>query len=136
MSKVHKPLVLRGARQVGKTTLINQFSTEFDNYLYLNLDRKRDCKLFMEDDIPMLIDKIHIHCQKRKSDGSTLLFIDEIQNSPKAVLLLRYFKEECTISNERYYFSQCLILQNNIILFRWKLSTFAHELWQRESIHI
>lgn len=87
-------MVLRGARQVGKTTLINQFSTEFDNYLYLNLDRKRDCKLFMEDDIPMLIDKIHIHCQKRKSDGSTLLFIDEIQNSPKAVQLLRYFKEE------------------------------------------
>jgi len=90
----HKPLVLRGARQVGKTTLIEQFATGFDNYLYLNLDRKRDRDLFVEDDIPTLIDRIHIHCRKRKTDGTTLLFIDEIQNSPEAVRLLRYFKEE------------------------------------------
>ena len=90
----HKPLVLRGARQVGKTTLINQFATEFDNYLYLNLDRKRDLELFSEDDISTLIDRIHIHCRKRKIDGKTLLFIDELQNSPDAVRQLRYFKEE------------------------------------------
>ena len=93
-SPEHKPLIIRGARQVGKTTLINQFSEEFDNYLYLNLDRKRDCSLFVEDDIPTLIDRIHIHCRKQKSDGKTLLFIDEIQNSPEAVRLLRYFREE------------------------------------------
>ena len=36
-----KPLVLRGARQVGKTTLIHQFGEEFDNYLYLNLEKKK-----------------------------------------------------------------------------------------------
>ncbi len=36
-----KPLVLRGARQVGKTTLINEFGKEFDNYLYLNLEKKK-----------------------------------------------------------------------------------------------
>lgn len=94
LSEEHKPLVLRGARQVGKTTLVNQFSKAFDTYLYLNLDRKRDFELFAEDDIPTLIDRIHIHCRKRKSDGKTLLFIDEIQNSPAAVRLLRYFKEE------------------------------------------
>ena len=93
-SPTHKPLVLRGARQVGKTTLVNQFATKFDNYLYLNLDRKNDRELFMVDDIPTLIDRIHIHCRKRKTDGQTLLFIDEIQNSPEAVRLLRYFKEE------------------------------------------
>ena len=89
-----KALLIHGARQVGKTTLINQFSEKFDNYLYLNLDRKRDCSLFVEDDIPTLIDRIHIHCRKQKSDGKTLLFIDEIQNSPEAVRLLRYFREE------------------------------------------
>lgn len=94
LSNEHKPLVLRGARQVGKTTLINEFSRSFDNYLYLNLDRKRDRDLFMEDDILTLIDRIHIHCHKRKVDGNTLLFIDEIQNSSEAVRLLRYFKEE------------------------------------------
>ena len=53
-SPEHKPLIIRGARQVGKTTLINLFSKVFDNYLYLNLDRKRDCSLFVEDDIPNL----------------------------------------------------------------------------------
>ncbi|MBO4741270.1 MAG: ATP-binding protein [Bacteroidales bacterium] len=90
----HKPLILRGARQVGKTTLVNQFSAEFDNYLYLNLDRKRDLQLFQEDDITNLVDNIYIHCGKRKSGNSTLLFIDEIQNSPEAVKQLRYFYEE------------------------------------------
>ena len=90
----HKPLILRGARQVGKTTLVNQFSNEFNCYLYLNLDRQRDVQLFQEDDIPTLVDKIHIHCGKKKSKGDTLLFIDEIQNSPEAVKLLRYFYEE------------------------------------------
>ena len=93
-SKDHKPLIIRGARQVGKTTLINQFAFEFDNYLYVNLDRERDLNLFKEDNVLTLLDKIHIHCKKQKKDGNTLLFIDEIQNSPKAVKLLRYFKEE------------------------------------------
>lgn len=94
LSNKHKPLIIRGARQVGKTTLINQFANSFDNYLYLNLDRKRDRDLFVDDNIPSLIDRIHIHCRKRKTDGQTLLFIDEIQNSPEAVRLLRYLKEE------------------------------------------
>ena len=37
-----KPLVLRGARQVGKTTIINEFAREFDNYLYLNMELTED----------------------------------------------------------------------------------------------
>lgn len=48
----------------------------------------------MDDDIPTLIDRIHIHCRRRKSDGQNLLFVDEIQNSPDAIRLLRYFKKE------------------------------------------
>lgn len=90
----HKPLVLRGARQVGKTTLVNQFAELFDNYLYVNLDVERDRALFVEDDISVLVDKIHIHCKRMKVDGETLLFIDEIQNSPRAVNMLRYFREQ------------------------------------------
>ena len=45
-SPVRKPLVLRGARQTGKTTVINQFSKEFDTYIYLNLEKESDKKLF------------------------------------------------------------------------------------------
>ena len=88
------PLIIRGARQVGKTTLINQFSEQFDCYLHLNLDKEKDKRLFSEDDTLVLIDKIFVHCGKRKVDGDTLLFIDEIQNSPEAVKQLRYFYED------------------------------------------
>ena len=93
-SKNHKPMIIRGARQVGKTTLVNHFALEFDTYLYLNLDKERDLRLFDEDDTITLVDKIYIHCKRQKKAGSTLLFIDEIQNSPEAVKMLRYLKED------------------------------------------
>lgn len=41
-----KPLILRGARQVGKTTIVNEFGKEFDNYLYLNLENSEAVRLF------------------------------------------------------------------------------------------
>jgi Predicted ATPase (AAA+ superfamily) len=90
-----KPLVLRGARQVGKTTVINALGKEFDNYLYFNLDVDSDKALF-EMDIPLddLIDLLFARLGLRKKEGSVLLFIDEIQNSPKTISLLRYFKEK------------------------------------------
>ena len=42
----HKPLVLRGARQVGKTTLVNEFGKEFDHYIRLNLELADDARAF------------------------------------------------------------------------------------------
>lgn len=89
-----KPLIIRGARQVGKTTLVNQFAKEFDSYLYLNLDKNGDLNLFEEDDVNVLLDRIYFHCKKPKKQGTTLLFIDEIQNSANAIKQLRYFYEE------------------------------------------
>lgn len=90
-----KPLVLRGARQVGKTSLIDMFSREFENYIYLNLENKKELELF-EEQIPIheLLDTIFFLKEKKKKAGKILIFIDEIQNSPKAVALLRYFYEE------------------------------------------
>ena len=89
------PLILRGARQVGKTTLVNQFSTKFDVFLSLNLDKSEDHLLFEQySNIVELTDAIYRHCRKSKKQGKTLLFIDEIQSSPKAVAILRYFYEE------------------------------------------
>lgn len=90
-----KPLVLRGARQVGKTTLVNEFSKEFDVFLKLNLDKEDECALFENyKDINSLISAIYVLNGKLKRDVPTLLFIDEIQNSPRAVAMLRYFYEE------------------------------------------
>lgn len=90
----HKPLILRGARQVGKTTVVNEFGKQFDNYLYFNLERGEAVKLF-EMEIPLddLVGMLFASCGKEQKNGSTLIFIDEIQNSPKTISLLRYFYE-------------------------------------------
>ena len=94
-SEDRKPLILRGARQVGKTTLVIEFSKKFDVLLSLNLDKQEDKLLFEQySNIQELTDAIYRHCKQQKKDGRTLLFIDEIQNSPKAVAILRYFYEE------------------------------------------
>lgn len=90
-----KPLILRGARQVGKTTVVNEFGGQFENYLSVNLEKKEAASLF-ELNIPLkdLIPLLFAHCGKIRQEGKTLIFIDEIQNSAKAIALLRYFYEE------------------------------------------
>lgn len=92
----HKPLVLRGARQVGKTTVVKQFGQEFDAFIYLNLERESDARIFGQtDDVKEVMRYVSVMKNVViPSDGQTLLFIDEIQNEPKAVALLRYFYEE------------------------------------------
>ena len=92
--KLRKPLLLRGARQVGKTTIIREFSKEFDNYIELNLEKESDLQLFNTDDINVIINSAFLLKRKIANNKSTLLFIDEIQESPKAIQLLRYFYEE------------------------------------------
>jgi len=91
-----KPLILRGARQVGKTTLVEQFAKQFDTYLYLNLEDKRAKSLFEEDfSMNELLSQIFLYCNKsREKNKNVLLFIDEIQYSPVAVARLRYFYED------------------------------------------
>lgn len=90
-----KPLVLRGARQVGKTSVVNEFGHEFDNYLYINLEDKEQARLFAKTTkVSELLEDLFTIKGQLQKDGRTLLFIDEIQNSPEAVVKLRYFYEE------------------------------------------
>lgn len=90
-----KPLVLRGARQVGKTTVVNKFGGQFENYLYVNLE-KENAKQLIEstDDVKKLLPLLFLYCNKTRKAGRILLFIDEIQESPHALNLLRYFYED------------------------------------------
>lgn len=114
---IRKPLVLRGARQVGKTTAIEMFSKEFENYIYLNLDKAEDRSIFKEDlSVHELIQSILVIKNIQLKPGKTLIFIDEIQNSPVAVKMLRYFYEE---KKELYVISagsllEILLEKNNI----------------------
>jgi len=90
-----KPLVLRGARQVGKTTLVNEFAKQFDHFISLNLEKKYEVGIFEEsNDVREVISKVFLFKNIQQNQKPTLIFIDEIQNSPKAVAMLRYFYEE------------------------------------------
>lgn len=93
--KERKPLVLRGARQVGKTTLINEFGKSYRQYGYLNLEKRAHRDLFeIHDEVKQLVDAIFLNLNLSSDWENTLLFIDEIQESPKAIQILRYFYEE------------------------------------------
>ncbi|MDE6341405.1 MAG: AAA family ATPase [Muribaculaceae bacterium] len=94
-SPFRKPLVIRGARQTGKTTVVNEFAKEFDTYLYINLENPQAAMLFEASiSVADLLSDLLLYCNKENSGGRILVFIDEIQNSPAAVQKLRYFYEE------------------------------------------
>lgn len=95
-SNNRKPLVLRGARQVGKTTLINEFSKTYKNSILLNLEKSKDARFFEDyEDVNTIKEALFFEYNISSSEiDHTLLFIDEIQESPKAIQLLRYFYEE------------------------------------------
>jgi predicted AAA+ superfamily ATPase len=95
-SPARKPLVLRGARQVGKTTAVEQLASEFSQYIYLNLERAADRHLFVRHHSADEIVQATFFQRSKKLEmlSDTLLFIDEIQQSPEAVAMLRYFYED------------------------------------------
>ena len=113
----HKPLILRGARQVGKTTVVHEFGKEFDDYLYLNLESEEDAAVFEgTTDVHAILQAIYFLKRKPKREGRTLLFIDEIQCVPRAVALLRYFYEDMP---ELYVITAGSVLQS---LLRQRIS--------------
>lgn len=90
-----KPLIVRGARQVGKTHIILDFiKNHFEDYIYINLDQKEQKVLFFNvDSIHDFFNKIQVLFRKSVS-ANTVIFIDEIQNSPDLINLLRFFYED------------------------------------------
>ena len=93
--KERNPLIIRGARQVGKTYVIDDFAkTDFKNCLKINLEEKPELKkLFFDNDVKRILTELTILLNEDISYGNTLLFIDEIQTCPEAIQSLRYFKE-------------------------------------------
>jgi len=94
-SKERKPLILRGARHVGKTTAIEIFSQSYDLFISLNLEKPEEAELFSHGlSVRDLFQSILLYKNLPSIDGRVLLFLDEIQNSADAVRVLRYFYEE------------------------------------------
>lgn len=91
-----KPLIIRGARQVGKTTAVQEFAKQFSQYIYVNLEQEKYKRIFENyTDIHKITEQLFfINDQELRLKNETLLFIDEIQEVPTAINFLRYFKEE------------------------------------------
>lgn len=95
-SSQRKPLILRGARQVGKTYLLKAFAKkEYADYVYLNFDEEPNlASLFQENLSPeRIIKEINIYFKTTITPGSTLIIFDEIQECPQALASLKYFCE-------------------------------------------
>jgi len=95
-SSLRKPLILRGARQVGKSWLIQEFAKSFDSYVSINFEKQPEASQFFQGDIhiPNLLEKLHAYTGHKIIPGKTLLFFDEIQECDRAIITLRYFKED------------------------------------------
>ena len=92
-----KPLVVRGARQVGKTWLMKEFGqTCYDNYVYFNFDEEDELKsIFEANKNPQrIIELLSMIAGEKILPGETLVIFDEIQECPEALNSLKYFKEK------------------------------------------
>lgn len=91
-----KPLLMRGARQVGKTTAVRELGKRFDAFVEINLETDNEIRTFINGsfDIQGLLALIEVRSGVRIIPGKTLLFLDEIQTCPRAITILRYFYEQ------------------------------------------
>jgi len=91
-----KSLLIRGARQVGKTHLVRQLGKTFTNFVEINFELMPNTKQVFEQDLSpqRIIRDLSLMLGQKIIPGETLLFFDEIQAAPNAITALRYFYEE------------------------------------------
>ena len=101
-----KPLIVRGARQVGKTWLVEHVAAglcdarrqavSFETMIKIDLEKRRDLHIHFGDNLDpkVIVQHLEVDSGKRIVPGRTLLFLDEIQACPRAIMALRYFYEQ------------------------------------------
>lgn len=92
----HLPILLRGARQVGKSYVVEQFGrSHFENVLIVNFELQPELAVCFDSLNPKdILPKLSLLMHSQITPGKTLLFLDEIQDCPNAIRSLRYFKEQ------------------------------------------
>lgn len=93
---MNKPLMVVGARQIGKTYLIEKFAKEnFEEYLYFNLEKSIEIKEIFEETIDeiKIIEKIELYLGRKIDIDKTIIFFDEVQVSENFIVSLKYFTE-------------------------------------------
>lgn len=96
-SKYRKPLILKGARQIGKTYILKQFGKEnYEDIAYFNFDHDEDLQnLFESSKNPQrILEQLTFIYKKEIKPEKTLIIFDEIQECPNALNSLKYFQEE------------------------------------------
>lgn len=94
--KTHKPLIIRGARQVGKTWLMKEFGqTEYQDVVYINFDNNERMKNLFEGslEVERIVTGLELYAGHKIDPAVTLLIFDEVQEAPKALSSLKYFNE-------------------------------------------
>ncbi len=91
-----KPLIIRGARQIGKTWVVRDLGrNHFESFVEINFEQRPELKMVFESLVPKEIVKlISLNLNQNITPGKTLLFLDEIQDCPNAISSLRYFFEQ------------------------------------------
>lgn len=95
-SKTRKPLIIRGARQVGKTWIMKEFGkNNYKNIAYINFDGNDRMKRLFEEDynIDRIIKGLKLEVDMDINEKNTLIIFDEVQEVPKALTSLKYFCE-------------------------------------------
>ena len=128
--KNRKPLIIRGARQVGKTWLVNQFGrTEFDTLIDINFEFQPQMKsCFTSLDPKEIIQRIELSLNVDIIPGNALLFLDEIQECPEAVKALRYFYEKLPTLH--------LIAAGSLLEFIMEAEAISFPVGRVQSIHL
>ena len=96
-SEERKPMVLKGARQVGKTWLMREFGkSAYDNYVYFNFDEEDELKSIFEvnKNPQRIVELLSLIAGEKILPEKTLIIFDEIQECPSALNTLKYFKEK------------------------------------------
>ena len=108
-SSQRKPLMIRGARQVGKTSSVKNLATNFTYFIEINFDEKREYAAIFEKNLSVseLCEQLSVLTNTPIIPGKTLVFLDEIQSCIPAISMLRYFYEKMPDSLQRV---QCLSL--------------------------
>ena len=107
-AKDRKPLILRGARQVGKTYIIKEFAEKYyDGLAYFNFDHDTELYNLFENtkDPTRILEQLAFIYGKAIAPGKTLIVFDEIQECPNALNSLKYFNEEAS----EYHIISCLL---------------------------
>ena len=119
-NKGHKPLLLRGARQVGKSSSVRKLAEHFEYFIEVNFEKNSKVHAYFEGDfdVPEICDRISVLSKQPIIPGKTLLFFDEIQSCPRAITALRFFYED--------YPDLHVIAAGSLLEFAWeKLPSFG-----------